>query len=352
MPWYEERHYAAIRTAMIDGTRLHSAYTAWLDAATKAEQMLLSQGYQVVRVDIDPAVFANWCAQQGIVLDSAARTRYANEQACQVELEAHLDDAMAEVVRRARATSAAVERHVTPIFTVHESDQFDFEGSGFFARLSDRYYLITAAHVLDACGFGVFLPAVASGSEALSGAAIVTARPRGGTREDDRADIGFVRLSSLEVEQVGQDNFLDLRYTIDGPPNEPVTVTIALGFPACHQVVNTTTGTLETAITMFMTGPAEQKGYQMAKVDPRTHVLLRYDRNGMIWNGARRGTAPSFRGMSGGGIWPVSLTGSDALAPQPPLAAMIIEQPPAYATSILATRAPLIRAFVTRFDAP
>lgn len=53
--------------------------------------------------------------------------------------------------------------------------------------------------------------------------------------------------------------------------------------------------------------------------------------------------------MSGGGLWQVSLNGE--IQPQPPaLAAMLIEQPQSYRTAILATRAPLIRSLIRRFD--
>jgi hypothetical protein len=350
LPWYQEHHYDKLQTLLSDGARLHPTFAAWLDAATKTEQHLARQGHHVVRVDIDPVVFISWCARYGIAPDSQARIRYANDRAYQAEYDARFEDAKAEVYRRARVTSASVERHVTPVFTYRETSRYDFEGTGLLGRLGDRHYFVTAAHVLDACEFGVFLPAVAKGAEPLSGLSIVTARSAGRTREDDRLDIGFIRLSPTEVEQIGMENFLDFANTLDSPPEEPVTVTIALGFPACHQRVNVAKGTLETAITMFMTGLAEQKGYQMAKVNPRSHVLLRYGRNEMIWNGERRGTAPSFKGMSGGGIWPVSLSSGDDPTRQPPLAAMIIEQPAGYATSLLATRAPLIRAFVTRFD--
>jgi hypothetical protein len=54
--------------------------------------------------------------------------------------------------------------------------------------------------------------------------------------------------------------------------------------------------------------------------------------------------------MSGGGLWQVSLSGEIQSAQAPALAAMIIEQPQSYRTAILATRAPLIRSFIRRFD--
>jgi hypothetical protein len=350
MPWYREENYDQLRRLFSDGARLHSTFTGWLAAATSGEAHLKSQGQSVVRVDIDPATFPAWCAERGIAADSKARSRYAGEVASLEERERLFAEAQADVRRRVRLASDAVERHLTPVFTYRESRRFDFEGSGIFASLESRYYLITAAHVLDACEFGAYLPALASAGEPLSGASTVTGRPATGRRDDDQLDIGFVRLSAGEVTQIGPENFLDLAHTLDGPPEEPVLLTIALGFPARDQRINQKDGTIQTAITRFMTGAADETGYRLAKVDPRSHVLLRYRRDGMLYNGQYRGSSPPFTGMSGGGVWPVSLRNDHTIDNPPPLGAMIIEQPTGYRPSILATRAPLIRAFLKRFD--
>ena len=108
--------------------------------------------------------------------------------------------------------------------------------------------------------------------------------------------------------------------------------------------------TVRTKLTMFMTGPESPHGYRVAKTDPRSHLLVRYRRREMIFNGQHYGSAPSLRGMSGGGIWQVSLNGEIHPASPPMLAAMIVEQPKTYRTAILATRAPLIRTFIRKFD--
>lgn len=350
MPWYREEHYDRLRELFSDGSRLQSTFRGWLAAATSGEANLKRQGQSVVRVDIDPATFPAWCAERGIPPDSKARSRYAGEIAYLDECESLFAEAQADVRRRVGLASDTVKRHLTPVFTYREARRFDFEGSGIFASLDRRYYLITAAHVLEACEFGVYLPALASAGEPLSGASIVTGRPASGRRDDDRLDIGFVRLSGGEVAQIGAEAFVDLAHTIDGPPDEPVLLTIALGFPARDQRFNQKDGTIHTAITMFMTGAADDTGYRLAKVDSRSHVLLRYRRDGMLYNGQYRGSSPPFKGMSGGGVWPVSLRKDHAIENPPPLAAMIIEEPAGYRPSILATRAPLIRTFLKRFD--
>jgi hypothetical protein len=64
--------------------------------------------------------------------------------------------------------------------------------------------------------------------------------------------------------------------------------------------------------------------------DPRSHLLVRYKRKEVVYNGQYQGSAPSLKGMSGGGIWQVSLRGEMRPHESPALAAMIIEQPQTY----------------------
>lgn len=345
VPWYRKGDYARLRASFADGARLHETYAGWSAAARATEAHLVAQGHRAVRVEIEPEEFAAWCSARDVAQDAEARMRYANEFAY---LDKRFGDAQDEVHRRAQETTSVVERHVTPVFTYRPDGRFDFEGSGLFARLEERHYLITAAHVLDACDEGCVVRAAEATGQELSGTRIVTGRPAGTTRDDDVFDIGFVRLSASDVAGIGADNFLDLTHTVDGPPAEPVEVMIALGFAARDQAVEG--GTIRTKLTMFMTGPESAHVYRLAKTDSRSHLLVRYQRNEMVFNGQHHGSAPSLKGMSGGGLWQVSLSGAIQPAQPPALAAMIVEQPQSYRTAILATRAPLIRSFIRRFD--
>ncbi len=348
MPWYSKGDYARLRASFADGARLHETYVEWSAAARATEARLVAQGHRVVRIQIEPEEFAAWCSAFNIVPDAEARMRYANEFSY---LDKRFGDAQEEVYRRAQQTTSIVERHVTPVFTYRPDGRLDFEGSGLLARLDARHYLVTAAHVLDACEQGCVVQAAEATGQELSGTRIVTGRPAGTTRDDDVFDIGFVRLSGSEVAGVGADNFLDLTYTVDGLPAEPVEAMIALGFAARDQSVDQSVdgGMVRTKLTMFMTGPESAHAYRLARTDSRSHLLVRYQRNGIIFNGQHQGSAPSLKGMSGGGLWQVSLDGEVQLQ-SPALAAMIIEQPQSYRAAILATRAPLIRSFIRRFD--
>jgi hypothetical protein len=301
VPWYRKGDYAQLRALFTDGGRLHETYAGWFAAARATEAHLVAQGHRIVRVEIEPEEFVMWCSAHDVAPNAEARMRYANEFAY---VDKHFSDSQAEVHRRAQQTTSTVERHVTPVFTYRSDGRMDFEGSGLYARLDARHYLVTAAHVLDACELGCMVRAAGATGQDLSGTRIVTGRQPGKSRDDDVFDIGFIRLCGSEVAAVGSDNFLDLTHTVDGPPAEPVEAMIALGFAVCDQAVDS--GTVRTKLTMFMTGPESAHAYRLAKTDSRSHLLVRYRRKEMVFNGQHHGSAPSLTGMSGGGIWQVS----------------------------------------------
>ncbi len=271
------------------------------------------------------------------------------------DFESLLAEERAGFLQHIRHATDIVEQHVTPVLTLVNSRKLLFEGSGFFARLKNRFYLVTAAHVLDACEYGVYLPALMETTGLpLSQDAVLTGRKPGQSRDDDRFDVGFIRLNDDEVERIGIQRFLDLN-SIQDPlsidPTEESVLMIALGYPSRDQVVDRESKSITPKLTMFTTGIAEEKGYRLAKVDTRSHILLRFRPEDILWNHKTVGAPPRFNGMSGGGVWMMSIHHDDySLDAPPPFAAMVIERPASYKPSILATRSPLIRYFIQRFD--
>ena len=144
---------------------------------------------------------------------------------------------------------------MTPIFRENDQAHLEFEGSGVLARLKDRFDLCTAAHVLDACHEGVFLPTRAGVIEQIGSILVVTAPKSGSGRHADRVDIGFVRLSPEEVTALGEEKFLDLSCNRGSVPEDGSAVLIALGYPAADTAVSPDGRVACGAPTMFVTGP-------------------------------------------------------------------------------------------------
>lgn len=253
------------------------------------------------------------------------------------------------VLKKLREAADRLERHVVPVFHASDESELQPAGTGVLARLRDRAYLISAAHVLDHCGTGVFVPNKFGHIEPLLSPTIVTGRPPGTTRNDDRVDIGFVRLTVAEAEAIGVERTVDLD-VVSGPPMPAdTTLFLALGFPLRDHRTDPSAGTMNGKLTSFMTGMADENAYKRAGVDERSHLLLRLDRR-VITTGNAFGAPPDMRGISGGGVWPVRIDVADPTDQTPFFAGLVVERPKRFRASLAVTRGTVIRYFVHRFD--
>lgn len=78
MAWYKRENYLRLRAIFEDGHKLHSTYDEWLAAAETGRKHFEAKGFRVIRVDIDPDKFPEWCSAQGHQINSSARTAYVN----------------------------------------------------------------------------------------------------------------------------------------------------------------------------------------------------------------------------------------------------------------------------------
>ena len=125
---------------------------------------------------------------------------------------------------------------------------------------------------------------------------------------------------------------------------------IVLGYPTRDQTMDNSARSMQTQITMMATGAVAERAHRITGYDPRTHLLLPYQRKTIMYNGKTVGSPPSIHGMSGGGIWPVSLHLDPSQLAPPALAGMLIARPARFKSSVLAIRAPVIRGFVGKYD--
>jgi len=56
-------------------------YEAWRASAENNEQVARDAGLTIVRVILEPDVFAAWCTERHLALDGGARIRFATEMA-------------------------------------------------------------------------------------------------------------------------------------------------------------------------------------------------------------------------------------------------------------------------------
>jgi hypothetical protein len=74
--WIDEEDYPTIRELFEDGNKMPLTWQEWLKMAEEMKRGLESYGHVVMRVRVDPHVFSEWCAVQGIGPSREARKRF------------------------------------------------------------------------------------------------------------------------------------------------------------------------------------------------------------------------------------------------------------------------------------
>ena len=77
--WYRRGDWDALRALFVDRHVLPATYDDWLARAEALERQLEASGKRVVRAEIRPRTFGDWCQRTGRAPDAAARTAWGNE---------------------------------------------------------------------------------------------------------------------------------------------------------------------------------------------------------------------------------------------------------------------------------
>lgn len=86
--WLEETDYPAAQKLFDDGNTLPRTWKEWLKIAEEMEKGLKAYGHPVMRVRIEPAAFAEWCAANGttpgrqgrkLFVAAAVKERYGDQ---------------------------------------------------------------------------------------------------------------------------------------------------------------------------------------------------------------------------------------------------------------------------------
>jgi hypothetical protein len=77
--WYRREDYDRLKAMFKDGSKLPDTFDSWLQSAQNLYDKLTGQGHVVVKADIDPDTFPEWCRTRGMEMDAKARMAYGNE---------------------------------------------------------------------------------------------------------------------------------------------------------------------------------------------------------------------------------------------------------------------------------
>ena len=74
--WIKEENYSAILKIFDDGNKMPRSWEQWLKIAEEMEAGLKAYGHVVMRVDIDPNTFPDWCAAHATKPNGEGRKRF------------------------------------------------------------------------------------------------------------------------------------------------------------------------------------------------------------------------------------------------------------------------------------
>ena len=81
--WYRKEDYARLKSIFEDGDKLAVTYEDWLAPAEKFTRLVEAQGIRVIKAEVDPNTFPEWCAANGVDVDANGRSAFANYIAMQ-----------------------------------------------------------------------------------------------------------------------------------------------------------------------------------------------------------------------------------------------------------------------------
>jgi hypothetical protein len=202
--------------------------------------------------------------------------------------------------------------YLVPLFQAQD-DPPAVCGTATFVSINRSKYLITAAHVLDESdtihfGRGIIM-------ESATARAACTSGPGSVTRANDRLDIAVVLLSNEHADRLIAQGRRPLDYDewdVDdiARPGQSYVFT---GYPANRAKFDQRQRTVDLGPMSASCVAESESSIRAIGVDPRTHIVGRFDRRRMMNQQGRQITAPGPWGMSGGPVWTQRL-GSEQLA--------------------------------------
>jgi hypothetical protein len=79
LPWFEPENFHLIRVTCDIPHTIKPTYAAWRAGAEQVHDKLIAAGCQVIKVDIDPHTFPQWCARNSLTPDTVSRMQYAKK---------------------------------------------------------------------------------------------------------------------------------------------------------------------------------------------------------------------------------------------------------------------------------
>lgn len=202
--------------------------------------------------------------------------------------------------------AAHLQQFIVPLFRLDDEGEATQFGSGFLVKSDGGYYLVSAAHVLDEvseCRVGFPIGGrtfrVLHPSNYRS-----TPLPESGRRQDDRVDIGVLRLSGTLLppyREAGKDA-MPLEW-LSPSPLTTANHFLLIGFPESKSKVDRMKGIQISGYWPVAAGAVSREKFDRLKLNPDVHLALTWQKRHFLGRGKKRVSPISPVGMSGSPVF-------------------------------------------------
>lgn len=197
----------------------------------------------------------------------------------------------------------AHEESLVPIFFWSSAQKHPEQiGTGIYLALGKKAYLLTAGHVVDYRERGSLYVPSNSGLVGLNGGVGGNALSPNSSRQDDKYDVAYIRLSDETQHQLHASfvplnrKYVDLEGYVE--PGTPCSIG---GYPLTRARRTETTYQSETY--SYVGIAANHATYSRLGYDPAIHIIIQYRIKKAVFYEGDRTQPPHPRGLSGGGIF-------------------------------------------------
>ena len=230
--------------------------------------------------------------------------------------------------RRAALVEELLGKHVLPVFHLDNTGGPTFEGSCVAVTARGSYFVVSAAHALDATSNGgVHLLLNGREQNPLQNPTWATVTTRPESRADDLVDLGYVRLNDDEIQAIGSANFLQLVEDEQPPNRQWASHHIVRGFPANRQSRDDVRMQYNLTQSYYFAPELPIGKYRESKLSHDSHFAMNFDHR-RIRSPGGQGGKPNFFGMSGGGAWVIDPYADYSAANYPQFVGFLVGKAP------------------------
>jgi hypothetical protein len=176
-------------------------------------------------------------------------------------------------------------------------------GSGFIVKHQDRYFMISAAHVLEQLkSESLFYPTSHHGRQLINGKVCMT--PWAGDREKDPFDLSVVALDEIDLPPypaIGK-QAVDINLLAVNSTQTP-RIHSVIGFPASKTKFNPTNNNTVAQGFCYSNVSLEAEAYARYELDSKIHIAMHLAPKQTVAASGTHRNFPNPQGMSGAAIW-------------------------------------------------